>query len=154
MKIITTTTVTRSQKDTIIYLWNREYPKKLNVTCESFDEFLDKSTDHMHFLLIDDADEIIGWACTFNREDDRWFSIIMNSLYQGVGLGRKMIDQLKQTEERLNGWVIDHDNEIRYNGEPYKSPLTFYLKNGFLVYPEIRFESEKMSAVKIAWRKG
>ncbi|MFZ1675748.1 MAG: GNAT family N-acetyltransferase, partial [Saprospiraceae bacterium] len=140
--------------ETIVYLWNREYPGRISTTKEGFDEYLNASGGQIHFLMLDDANEIIGWAYTFDREGDRWFSIIINSLYHGIGLGRMMLEHMKENESRLNGWVIDHDDEIKQNGEPYESPLAFYLKNGFEVYTDIRFENEKMSAVKIVWEKG
>lgn len=153
MKIITTSELSKTQKETIVYLWNREYPLRINITKEGFEEYLNASGGHTHFLMLDDANEIIGWAYTFDREDDRWFSIIINSLYHGIGLGRMMLDHIKEKETQLNGWVIDHNREIKQNGEPYLSPLPFYLKSGFEVYPDIRFENEKMSAVKILWIK-
>ncbi|MEP6795496.1 MAG: hypothetical protein ABJB16_14295 [Saprospiraceae bacterium] len=153
MKIITTSELSKAQKETIVYLWNREYPQQLLISKEGFEEYLNASGGHTHFLMLDDANEIIGWAYTFDRENDRWFSIIINSLYHSIGLGRMMLDHIKENETRLNGWVIDHDRNIRQNGEPYESPLPFYLKSGFTIKPEIRFENEKMSAVKIVWEK-
>ncbi len=153
MKIVTTTELSKAQKETIVYLWNREYPVRISTTKEGFDEYLNASARQTHFLMLDDANEVIGWAYTFDREGDRWFSIIINGLYHGIGLGRMMLDQMKENESFLNGWVIDHDDEIKQNGEPYESPLAFYLKNGFEVHADIRFENEKMSAVKMVWIK-
>lgn len=153
MKIISVNELSKSQKETIIYLWNREYPQQISVTKEGFEEYLNATSRHIHFLMLDDANEIIGWAYTFDREGERWFSIIINSLYQRLGLGKLMLDQLKENEINLNGWAIDHENDIKHNGEPYESPLPFYLKNGFVIRPESRFENEKMSAVKITWEK-
>jgi hypothetical protein len=40
---------------------------------------------------------------------------------------------------------------LKENGELDKSPLAFYIKNGFNIYPAERFESGAMSAVKIQW---
>ncbi|MCB0473527.1 MAG: hypothetical protein KDC56_10755, partial [Flavobacteriaceae bacterium] len=59
----------------------------------------------------------------------------------------------KEKETELNGWVIDHDNDYKINGELYKSPLNFYLKNGFQKSSDRRLELEKISAVKIKWKK-
>ena len=104
-------------------------------------------------MVLDDASEIVGWACTFDRDGDRWFTILINSLYQRLGIGRMIMNLVKEKESRLNGWVIDHPYDIKQNGESYESPLPFYLKNGFIVQPGIRLENEKISAVKIEWRK-
>jgi GNAT superfamily N-acetyltransferase len=153
MRIIKSNELTKPQKEAIIYLWNREYPRQLAVTAETFDEFLDFSTGHTHYMIIDDVNEIVGWAFTFDRDGDKWFSIIINSLFQHIGLGRMLLNLIKSNEKRLNGWVIDHPHDVKQNGEPYLSPLKFYLKNGFTVRPDIRYEEEKISSVKIEWRK-
>ncbi|MEO6132686.1 MAG: GNAT family N-acetyltransferase [Saprospiraceae bacterium] len=153
MKIISTPELLKSQKESVIWLWNREYPVQLNVSAETFEEYLSASGNHLHLLMLDDAAEIIGWACVFDREGNRWFSIIINSLYHGLGLGTMLLNQLKKSEVSLNGWVIDHDHYTKKNGEFYNSPLSFYLKKGFTICPEIRFENEKMSALKICWEK-
>ncbi|GGI27649.1 hypothetical protein [Pedobacter mendelii] len=72
----------------------------------------------------------------------------------GMGKGTALLSALKENETVLNAWVIDKEEAIKQNGEIYKSPLNFYLKNGFMVYPEMRLENEKMSAVKIIWKEG
>ena len=61
---------------------------------------------------------------------------------QKRGLGTKLLELLKEKENILNGWVIDHANYIKQNGEPYPSPLEFYIKNDFNVHSDIRLEIE------------
>jgi len=153
MKIIKSNTLTKSQKESICFLWNREYPRQLAVTAEGLDNYFLETTSHAHFMVLDDTDEIVGWAFTFDRDGDRWFSILINTLYQRLGIGRMVLKLLKEKETRLNGWVIDHPHDIKQNGEAYESPLPFYLKNEFIVQPDIRMENEKISAVKIEWHK-
>jgi ribosomal protein S18 acetylase RimI-like enzyme len=153
MKIIQTSILSESQKKSILLLWNQEFPKQLAITMEEFNTYLGISTGQNHFLLLDDVEEMIGWAYTFDREQERWFSIIINSLYQRLGLGQKLLNALKVHEIQLNGWVTDHDLYTRKNGEPYTSPLKFYLQNGFIVRPNVRYEDDKLSAVKIEWRQ-
>lgn len=153
MKIIRTSNLHAAQKETIRFLWNREYPRQLAVTPESFDQFLATTSDPYHLLVIDDAGEVAGWAYSFNREGGRWFSIIINSLYQRIGLGRTLLQLMKEKENELNGWVIDHDLYVRQNGEPYESPLSFYVQNGFVPDSERRYEDDKISAIQIIWRK-
>ena len=87
------------------------------------------------------------------RENKVWFAIIIDSQIQGRGKGSLLIKELKKSNDNLNGWVIDHENEIKNNATPYKSPLLFYVKNGFTVCSEIRMENEKISAVKINWKR-
>ena len=59
---------------------------------------------------------------------------------------------LKENEEMLCGWVIDHHDDRKINGELYLSPLNFYLKQGFDILKEQRLELPTSSAVKISWR--
>ena len=72
---------------------------------------------------------------------------------QGKGFGMLLLDELKKNKLILNGWVIDHQNYLKQNKEPYLSPLFFYTKNGFLVENDIRIENDKISAVKIRWEQ-
>ena len=68
-----------------------------------------------------------------------------------TGLGRKMLDKIKQSEYVLNGWVIDHYNDKKKNGQTYTSPSSFYEKCDFEILKKERLELDKISAVKIKW---
>ncbi len=65
----------------------------------------------------------------------------------------KLIDALKAAENQLFGWVIDHHNSKKSNGETCKSPLCFYRKIGFTVHENERLEKEEISGMKIEWKK-
>ena len=154
LKIITTTILSEEQKRQILDLWNGEYPEKLCYnSLADFDEYLEKLTNRQHFLLTNNENKIKGWAFTFNRENEKWFAIILAEQLQGKGFGRKMLDQLKEHETVLNGWVIDHDNDLKKNGEFYQSPLKFYQKSDVEILTHERLELPKISAVKITWTK-
>ena len=151
---LTNTPLNPTQKKQISEIWNNEYPKSLNFTDSTgFDNYLAGLSDPVYYLLEDDSGEIIAWACKFIRDNEKWFAIILDQKIHGQGKGTTLLNALKENESVLNAWVIDKDKAIKLNGEIYKSPLNFYLKNGFLLCPEIRFENEKMSAVKIIWKK-
>ena len=62
-----------------------------------------------------------------------------------------MLDEIKNNEPVLNGWVIDHNNDKKKNGQQYISPLKFYEKCGFGILSDVRLELDKISAVKIKW---
>lgn len=94
-----------------------------------------------------------GWYFDFVREQEKWFAIILDSSLQGKGFGTKLLNMAKEKEPELNGWVIDRDTDRKRNGDLYRSPLPFYLKNGFEKISDTRLELEKISAVKITWRK-
>ena len=154
LKIITTTILSEEQKTQVLDLWNREYPEKLCYnSLADFDEYLEKLTHHKNFLLLNNENKILGWAFTFNRENEKWFAIIVAEELQGKGFGRKMLDHLKECEPVLNGWVIDHQNDLKKNGEFYQSPLKFYEKCDFKILNDERIELPKISAVKIKWAK-
>lgn len=154
MKIIETQVLSLEQKDSLMQLWNKEYPAKLNLkTIKDFELYLNGLSETKHYLLLDDLDEIQGWTFTFLREDENWFAIILNSKIHGKGVGSFLMNEIKKNNTSLNGWVIDQENEIKHNATFYKSPLQFYIKNDFIICSEIRIENEKLSAVKINWKR-
>jgi hypothetical protein len=154
MKIIQTTSLTLDQKQSLFELWNSEYPEKIGYTVMSeFEKYIGGLLNAAHYLVVDDQNQILGWAFSFFREAEDWFGIIINSEIQGNGFGILLLDELKKSKSVLNGWVIDHQNDLKQNKEPYLSPLGFYTKNGFLVHQNNRIENDKISAVKIRWER-
>lgn len=152
LKIVQTTELNEQAKKQVFDLWNNEYPEKFSYNnLTDFDDYLQNLSNLTHFLLTSDESLILGWALTFDRENEKWFAIILSEKIKGKGLGRKMLEKLKQVEHVLNGWVIDHDNDKKTNGQLYASPLKFYEKCGFEILKEVRFELDKISAVKIKW---
>jgi len=154
MKIVQKEILSLEEKETLHELWNNEYPAKLNLkTIDDFELYLNGLSETKHYSLFDDSDKINGWAFTFLREDENWFAIILNSEIHGKGIGSLLMNEIKKNNTSLNGWLIDQENEIKHNATFYKSPLQFYIKNDFIVCSEIRIENEKLSAVKINWKR-
>ncbi len=149
MEIIKTKLLTLSQEEQIDKLWNEEYPVKLS---NRFKLLLDGVENYHHYIIEDAKKNIIGWAVDFEKENEIRFSVIVQSVYKGKGLGRLLMDRLKSESKEFYGWVIDHNRDMKKNGEVYQTPLPFYLKLGFEVLSEIRIESEMISAVKIKWK--
>jgi GNAT superfamily N-acetyltransferase len=136
----------------LMRLWNEEFPAQLGyISLEDFERYLNDLIEPMHWLL-EERGKVLAWALTFNREDERWFAIMVAQSNQRKGLGNRLVHALKEHEPVLNGWVIDHDRDMKANGMSYHSPLEFYLRMGFEVLPD-RMENEKISAVKIRWTK-
>ena len=155
MKIIQTQVLTFEQKKTLFELWNSEYPERISYKYLSeFENYLDGLSSIKHYLLVNDLNQIYGWAFTFVREEEDWFGIIIDSRMQGRKFGTLLLDELKRNTSILNGWATDHQNDVKRNKEPYLSPLSFYTKNGFMVDQSIRMENDKISAVKIRWDRG
>ena len=153
MEILETGQLSSTDQERICELWNHEFPKKMGTTIQGFTTYLQQSTRHRHYLLMDEARMIQGWAHTFDREGERWFSILIANEIHGQGWGTKLMNRLKADEEHLCGWVADRDGDVLRNGMPYRSPVPFYLRNGFTLLPEVRFPGTLLSAIKIIWNK-
>lgn len=154
MKIIESRLPDTFQKIAIVELWNNEFPEKLTYTAmEDFEDYLQALTDPLHCFLYDENEVINAWAFTFSRNEERWFAIIVSEQVQRNGYGSMLLNHLKDKEPELNGWAIDHNNDMKNNGQNYLSPLGFYQKAGFEVCNDTRLEIEKLSAVKIKWKK-
>jgi len=154
MKFLSTKELSKGWKMEILNLWNNEYPEKLNYrTLLDFDNYLENLNSKSYILMLDHNQNVKGWYFDFFRNEEKWFVIIVSSKIHGQGFGTQILNLAKERESELNGWVIDHDNDKKLNGEFYKSPLEFYLKNGFEKLSDIRLELDKLSAVKIKWKK-
>jgi len=143
-----------SQKKALFWLWNNEYPAKLCYNeITQFENYLSQLQNTNHYLIYDDFKNISAWAFTFDRENSRWFAIILDKKTQNKGIGTQLLQHLKAEEKKLYGWVIDHENDFKVDGTKYKSPLIFYTINGFEILPKQRLEFDMISAVKIKWEK-
>ena len=96
---------------------------------------------------------MIGWAVAFEKDKQIRFSIIIHTNFKKKGLGGMLIDKLKAGHDELYGWVIDHNNDLKMNGDYYLSPIDFYLNKGFNILHENRIENEMIRAVLIKWQK-
>jgi GNAT superfamily N-acetyltransferase len=154
MDMIETLELSVNQKRKILSLWNQEYPERLKHNdLEEFNGYLNNLTHKKHYLLINQEKGIDGWAFLFERENESWFAMIQDSRIQGKGYGTKLLKKIQADENKINGWVIDHNTDKKCNGEVYKSPVNFYLKNHFEIVPDQRLETDKISAVKMVWTK-
>jgi len=154
MEFIQLTELSENELKAIMELWNREYPEKLNFqSLAELEFYLESKTEKFHIIIINEDGNIQGWYFDFFRDNEKWFALILDAKLQGKGFGTKILNLAKEKETELNGWVIDHNNEVKKNGGRYDSPLDFYLKNGFKVITDCRLELENISAVKIKWSK-
>jgi GNAT superfamily N-acetyltransferase len=149
MEIIQTKTLSSVQSEQINSLWNKEYPLKLK---DRFPILLEGTTWHNHFVIEDSNGLVNAWAVMFEQSQQIRFSIIVSKDHQGKGLGKTLLDQMKLTHNEFYGWVIDHNNDLKLNGENYVSPLPFYLKQGFEIIPDQRIDNEMIQAVLVGWK--
>lgn len=153
VKIEILNNLTDEEKEVILTLWNNEYPASISYSgIGDLDAFLDK-TNLRHFLMTDENGNIKGWLAVFDRQTERWFSIIVDSREQKKGFGKMLLDKVKESEQELNGWVVDSAGNLKLDGSEYFSPVGFYKKIGFEILDGERLENGKISAVKIKWKK-
>lgn len=154
MRTVITGALSKAQHAGVLRLWNEEYPLTLALAGPGdLDRYLLTLSDPQHFLLVADADELYGWSCSFTRDGDVWFAMIVAGAQQGRGGGGMLLEAMKNRHDRLSGWVIDADGAAKLNGIPYRPPLAFYLRNGFEVLAEERLETSALSAVRILWAR-
>jgi GNAT superfamily N-acetyltransferase len=137
----------------VFNLWNNEYPSQLAY--ENLDALLLylQQLKNVQFFFATTTNHILGCAFAFEREQETWFAILVSAAFQHKKVGTQLLHALQQHFNVLNGWVIDHGNDTKRNGEPYYSPMAFYLKNGFQVHKDVRLEIPTLSAVKVQWTK-
>ena len=96
-KILKTTNLNDQERLQLLDLWNNEYPEKISYkSITEFNNYLLKLSNLTHLLMIDKRNKIWGWAFSFNRENERWFAIIISKEQQRKGLGRQMLNDLKK----------------------------------------------------------
>lgn len=135
---------------TIFQLWNSEYPKGISYQAvDDLKNFL-RPLGKKHHYLIRSEELIIAWLVTFDRANERWFSIIVDPQKQGQGYGRKMIQHVLRMEPILNGWVVADNEHLKIDGRPYSSPISFYSSLGFKIDRSQRLENEQVKCIKIS----
>ena len=152
MKFVHSKTVSPFLMQSLLGLWNTEYPTATKHYLNTLADYLNKLKDLKHTFVLDDVGNLVGWYYDFQRNRERQFAIIISSSVKGQGHGTSLLNKAKQKHDSLFGWIVDSDDNLKLNGERYQSPLNFYLKNGFKTEP-IRWDSEKIKTVKISWHK-
>lgn len=139
-----------AQLKQVLNLCNSSYPIGINYEdLSAFKSFLNPLAHIRHYIILSPHNSIEGWMMTFDRSEERWFSIIISESSQGKGYGKSLLQQVLNDEPKLCGWVVDHENDIKADGSPYPSPLGFYLNLGFYTVPQERFEKPGISCVKV-----
>ena len=134
-------------------LWNDNYPISLFLpTIKDLSDYLDRLINPTHYTIEEDG-KLLAWHAIFDRNDERWFIMIIHQSYQRKGLGRSLLENSKKVENQLAGWVIESDEYIKHDNSRYISPLNFYLKNNFDVDKTFRLQKNGIETVKVFWRK-
>ncbi len=146
MEIIRTKYLTDFQFQKINRLWNEEFPLNLK---NRYGGLLVGVDNFNHYIIEDENKNILAWAVDFEKDSEIRFSIIVDNKEQGKGLGKLLVGRLKENLGEFYGWVIDHNNDKKENGECYLSPLPFYVKLGFEIVHDQRMDNDILKAVKI-----
>lgn len=138
-------------REKVRLLWNAAYPAAIALKdAEALDAYLAPLTNQNHLLASNTEGQLIAWYFQFTRDAETWFAFIIHPEYQGKGIGRELISMAKDRAESLNGWVVVTDTLKRADGKPYRSPLQFYLKQGFTQTGK-QFKTEVMETTHIQW---
>jgi len=144
----------RTDKQRVIELWNKEYPQHLSFHNEQeFERYLESIEVKSHFIFKDPKQQIVGWSMVFNRDQKTWFAMIVEEPYQYQGIGKALMAAMKNSSHQLNGWVIDHNNDLKENGTNYFTKKDYFVKHDFRILADSRLETPSVSAVQIQWQK-
>lgn len=143
--------LTEKQFQLIFLLWNKVYPVAFHFDhWQYLKNYFISYTDHHHILYMNNK-SIEGWWCDFIREDERWFTILVNNDLHKRGIGRSLVELGRKQHKSINGWVIETNELPKIEGDLYQSPMGFYLKMGF-EKTKIHVETNSnIKTVKIRW---
>ncbi|MBB5397144.1 hypothetical protein [Mucilaginibacter sp. AK015] len=80
--------LTAQEKDTLLSIWNAEYPTRLCMPgITDFNDYLATLVNPDYILLKDKASAVIGWATLFSVGGIRCFFIMLKEAWHGRGYG-------------------------------------------------------------------
>jgi len=146
-----TSKLSASEKMDIFHIWNTVYPAQItHNTIADLDKYLATIGNTTH-TLAKINERTVGWLSTFDRNNDRWFAIIVDPGHQRRSIGTRLMHELQTTEQKVYGWIVLEDNYIKRDGSVYLSPKEFYKKFDFVITDEF-FASDALTTTKIYWQ--
>ncbi len=151
--IYQTTQLNPSELESILTLWNEEYPKEVNHdSMESLRNYLNSLTDTKHYILTDNT-QLLGWYFDYLHQGERWFSMILEYSIHRKGFGTSLLNCAKTSNNSLKGWLVNSPKYKKSDGLYYHSPIDFYRENGFQKYKKNVQTINGMEAVEIFWKR-
>lgn len=142
--------LTLEQREQVRCLWNREYPVKIALKDgEAMNAYLDSLGNPKHKLLYKEEDKLVGWYVDFDRDDHRWFAVILDASLHGKGIGSMLMSEAKAENKALFGWAVMTEGLKKTDGSIYRPSIGFYKKFGFSIFDDEIFETEIMTTVKV-----
>lgn len=135
LRMITELSLTDELKQQIFDIWNSVYPVQVTFPAlENFEAYLSRAMDSRNFVYFNGINRIGGWLMTFTRDSQRSFVMLVSQDCQGRGIGRELLKTLKVSESQsVFGWAVESERYLLRDGSPYRSPISFYRKNGFKI---------------------
>ena len=152
--IVHTQVLNQQQQLDLLKCWNEVYPANVRFNdLSKLKSYFDGLQHVEYFLLIDSSIPATAFSFRFIRDGELWLAMLMPPSMQGKGYGSILLEELTENKEMISAWVVDHALDLKADGTPYRSPLQFYLKNGFEIKEGVRLELDTISAAKLVWSK-
>lgn len=134
-------------------LWNDSYPSVIeHRTIEETISYVGALVKARH-VIVREANDVVAWFADFDRDQRRFFVMIVDKRFKRRGLGSQLLDFSKKENDHLYGWIVLNEEYKLIDGSHYSSPLSFYEKNGFIILPEVKSPTNILDAVLIKWEK-
>ena len=154
MNIIQKNILNQYDKAFVYACWNEVYPERFCFNeYIQFELYISQLQSQRHFMLLNDFQNPIGWLCTFEREEQTWFVMLIDNRYKNKQGVSQLLKAAKSVYEELIGWMIVDDEAICKNNIPYQSPVEFYKKNLFQSVPNTREVIRGIYLEKMRWHK-
>lgn len=123
-----------------------------DIKYETFKNFLKKSDD-LKIITATSEEKLLGWLMVSfaDRLGIYHFNMVVHRDFQRTGIGGKLLINAKLHYKELYGVVVPVNRYKRRDGTQYRSPLDFYLKNGFTTTGKKFVEYRDVTMLEIKW---
>ncbi len=130
-----------------------EYPKfTREIKFLKFKNFLNQNEERKIIIATSD-EKLIGWLMVSfaDKLGIYHFNMLVHRDFQRTGIGSKLLLNAKEHFNELYGVVVPVNRYKRRDGTQYRSPLEFYLRNGFQLTGKKFIGYKDVTMVEIKW---
>ncbi|MHA2503663.1 MAG: GNAT family N-acetyltransferase [Candidatus Kariarchaeaceae archaeon] len=111
--------------------------------------------ERIRLILALDGDRLVGWLQLTPIKDTskHHFNMLVDDKDHGRGIGTRLLTEAKKLEDELRGVMVPIEGYKRRDGLPYRSPVEFYKKNGFVLTGESWIEYGDVEIVGMIWSR-